>query len=170
MTCTAEARPEVSFQIFHNETGELVCNAATYTTVYVRWTPIRLDIINTLQRTTLAENLHFFIYASMVRLAFPLLGKNFNILVLQNIHEPSAYNEKLRLVLHLDWLSPKHNLLTVLAVRTWRMFIASKYIWGLYFLYFHFFMFLYLYVNIAQPRPPTTSSSPIKSRTTTKGN
>ena len=31
MTCTAEARPEASFQIFRNETGELVWNGATYT-------------------------------------------------------------------------------------------------------------------------------------------
>ena len=30
MTCTAEALPEASFQIFRNETGELVWNGATY--------------------------------------------------------------------------------------------------------------------------------------------
>ena len=30
MTCTAEARPQASFQIFCNETGELVWNGATY--------------------------------------------------------------------------------------------------------------------------------------------
>ena len=30
MTCKAEARPEASFQIFRNETGELVWNGATY--------------------------------------------------------------------------------------------------------------------------------------------
>ena len=31
MTCTADARPEASFQIFRNETGKLVWNGATYT-------------------------------------------------------------------------------------------------------------------------------------------
>ena len=31
MTCTADARPQASFQIFCNETGELVWNGATYT-------------------------------------------------------------------------------------------------------------------------------------------
>ena len=31
MACTAEARPEASFQIFCEETGELVWNGAMYT-------------------------------------------------------------------------------------------------------------------------------------------
>ena len=40
MTCTAEGRPEPSYQIFRNETGQLVENGATYTIAAVNMSDV----------------------------------------------------------------------------------------------------------------------------------
>ena len=80
MTCTAEARPEASLEIFRNETGELVWNGTTYTIPTVNTCDV-VGYYKCVAKNNLGEKFAFLHLPLKGKISFSLLGKIFNILV-----------------------------------------------------------------------------------------